>query len=140
MACAFFNKAGPYLDCELPPAERDTFELHVKGCSECAQEMQRLQRMSQFFVAAGVPEMNIQKIWSPRRSNQGLLRLAEVMMAAAAVIIVICTVGLIRNDTRRSETAAVPTWERLAVSQQIDTTPTSEIEDPMVQVLMRDQP
>lgn len=147
MGCEKQNKIGAYLDRELPEPERASFESHLSACSECSAELARLQRLKNFLVAARMPQMvRPRAVFEARMNSQRLVRFAESLMAAAAIIIVICTVSLaqisVPDQTPVSTASAsqpVQNWERMALSQQIETAST-ENEDPMVQVLLRDQP
>jgi anti-sigma factor RsiW len=146
MGCEKQNKIGAYLDRELPETERASVEAHLSACSECSAELARLQRLKNFLVAARMPQMvRPRAVFEARMNSQRVVRFAEYLMAAAAIIIVVCTISLVKTsvpDQSPVTTATsqpVQNWERMALSLQPETTST-ENEDPMVQVLLRDQP
>ena len=140
MGCSLYNKSGAYLDSELSAADRSAFEAHLPACSECSQEVARLQRLSNFLSSAPKPEFNPQQLfWKARQNRQGILRFAEMLTAAAAVVILICGIWLLRQDSQSRNTANTINWERVVVTQQFDP-PQNEPDDPLVQVLLREQP
>jgi len=66
---------------------------------------------------------------------------AEILMSAAAIVIVICGISLMKmNVPQHTPAQPVATWERMALSPQIEPLAQTDNEDPMVQVLLRDQP
>lgn len=138
MACECFSKVGPYLDKEMPAAQRQEFESHLKSCSECKQELSRLQRLSTFISVAAAPAVNPQQLfWKARNNRQGLIRFAEMLTAAAAVIILVCGIWLLKSNAPTN--AATANWQRAVVTQQFEA-PQNESDDPFVQVLLREQP
>jgi anti-sigma factor RsiW len=140
MECPFFSRTGAYLDRELPAAEREAYEAHLSGCRECARELARLERLSRFLSVGRTPEFGGPRpLWKAELSRQRLVRFAEVLTAAAAVVIAVCGFWLSRLN-RPPDSAATPAWERLAVAQQSEPAPSPEPEDPMLQVLLRGEP
>lgn len=47
MACEWTVRVSGYLDDELEPPERLSFEAHLRGCDECTQELEALRSMHQ---------------------------------------------------------------------------------------------
>jgi anti-sigma factor RsiW len=138
MACEQCNRTGAYLDLEMSEQDRQNLEAHLANCSECSQELARLQRLSAFLSSAATPEINPQQLfWKARNNKQGLIRFAEMLTAAAAVVILICGIWLMRAGS--SEKTSSANWERVVITQQFDT-PQADSEDPFVQVLLREQP
>lgn len=144
MGCESSKKCGAYLDGELPQAERAAFDAHVSACGECSVELARLKRLKTFLSAAQMPHMIRPRAgFEARLNSRRLVRFAEFLMSAAAIVIVVCAISLLKmNEPRPAPAPAqpVPTWERMALSQQPDPGAVAENEDPLVQVLLRDQP
>jgi hypothetical protein len=78
-------------------------------------------------------------LWKPRLNRRKLVRFAEVLMAAAALIMAVCGTWLLRLGPR-SDSAAVAGWEQMAVSQQADAASETDADDAMVQALLRGKP
>jgi len=140
MECPFFGRTGAYLDGELPAAEREACEAHLSGCSECSRELRRLERLSQFLSAAGRPEFGGPRpLWKAELVQRRVVRFAEVLTAAAALVIAVCGIWLFRLSAQ-PDSAAVPAWQRMAILQQSEPAPPAEADDPLVQVFLRGQP
>jgi len=78
-------------------------------------------------------------LWQPRLKWQRPVRFAEMLMAAAALVMAVCGVWLFRLGPR-SDSAAVWGWEQMAVTQQADAAPETDGDDAIVQALLRGQP
>jgi len=142
MGCERFDKLGAYIDGELPEGERAAFDAHLGSCGECSAEIERLKRMKTFLAAARMPQMiRPRAVFEARMNGQRLVHFAELLMSAAAIVIVVCGVSLVKmNVPQHAAAQPVPTWERMALSGQVEPAAPSENDDPMVQVLLRDQP
>lgn len=140
MSCDFLNKTGVYLDGELAAAEREAYEVHLSACEECSQELARLQRLSRFLSAAGMPEVGQPgPQWKAQLNRQRLVHFAELLTAAAVLVMAVCGLWLFRMSAG-SAPVVVSGWERAAVGQQLEGGPAPEADDPLVQVLLRGQP
>ena len=142
MGCERFDKTGAYIDGELPEAERAAFDAHLSSCAECSAEMARFKRLKTFLAAARMPQMiRPRAVFEARMNSQRLVHFAELLMSAAAIVIVVCGISLVKmNVPPHTAAQPVPTWERMALSAQVEPAAPSESDDPMVQVLLRDQP
>ncbi|MCY3024432.1 MAG: hypothetical protein NTW87_36115, partial [Planctomycetota bacterium] len=88
----------------------------------------------------GMPDISRQRLlWKAQVSRQRLVRFAEMLMAAAVLVMALCGLWLFRMSAR-SEATAVSGWEQAALSQQAEPPPGPEADDPLVQVLLRGQP
>ena len=152
MACAFLCRTGAYLDQELAAAERAAYEAHLSACGECARELERLARLSRFLSAAGrnagdtipiqgaeLPEFRF--LWKPLAYRQKLVRFAELLMAAAALVMAVCGLWLLRSGSR-SDSAAMAGWEQMALErvQPAELASESEGDEALVQAILRGQP
>lgn len=125
--CERLQQAGAYHDGELTPDERTSFESHLPGCGECRAELAELARMSALFAAARIPDMpqrtrerlHGNAVAAPQR---GVLKLAEQLIAAAAVITVACGGLLWRGaGTDESGSANDTAWRKAAVTLNVET-------------------
>src|SRR5947207_963209 len=96
MDCEYTHKIGALHDNELPAAERQELEKHVTACAQCRQELESLRRLSRLFATAtSAPAQDAGRkpeILRPAFSRQvGTLRLAKMLLAAAAAVLVICS-------------------------------------------------
>jgi anti-sigma factor RsiW len=140
MSCENLRKTNAYFDRELPAAEREAFEKHCANCAECATELSRLERMSRFVVAARFTDARREPFaWRANLNRQRVERLAQMLTAVAAVVMIFCGVSVLRGKAKTNTSAAVPSWEKTAVTLQFEPGPAAETDDPIVQVLLREQ-
>jgi anti-sigma factor RsiW len=147
MDCPNTQRVGAYKDGELSAADRATFSAHLSACPACSNELARLERLSVWFAAAKNEVRSPQAVWRARLNERRIERLATVLTAAAAVVLVACGLMLANRRDASSSTAATPTraWERVAVSHSFEAAQATEpaveaavTEDPMVQILFQD--
>ena len=125
--CERLQQASAYHDGELPAAERLSFETHLAACAQCRSELAQLAAMSRlltFAHVAGMPDETLARlhgnaIAAPERN---VVRLAERLIAAAAVITVACG-GLLWRGTNGSEMASSgdTAWQTAAVTLNVET-------------------
>jgi anti-sigma factor RsiW len=142
MSCEYCKKVSAYLDCELPAAEREAFEKHLNGCAECSAEVSKLKRISNFVGAAKFTGSRHQPFeWRANLDRRRVLRLAQMLTAVAAIVMLFCGLSLMfGKPIQKTKTAAVPNWEKTAVTLKFEPTPSADIDDPIVQVLLKEQP
>jgi len=124
--CEQMRRVGAYHDGELSPEEQSAFEAHVAGCAVCAAELKQLRSLSCLLTGAelpGVPAEVLQRLReAPRRSERTFVRWAEVLMAAAAIILVVCaswTFAAVGQGT--AATGAETPWATTAMTLNVDT-------------------
>lgn len=144
MDCAHSSQIGAYKDGELPSEQRATFAKHLSTCPACATELARLERLSTWMQTAKTARANTGLNWQARLHQRRLERLAGVLTAAAAAVVLACGLWLTGNksESNTASSTANPTqrsWQRAAATGQIDTQPTIESEDPLLQIVFQDQ-
>ena len=153
MECNQCRKAHACRDGELSAAEHAAFINHMADCPACTLEMRRITRMGAFLAAgaksaAEMPRQAQVTRWRHTRDERTkVLRFAKALTAAAALVAIVCTWGLLqygRNEVEPNMMAANIysnlSWERAAVTGQLEPQQNEGSEDPFVQVLFRDQP
>jgi len=124
--CEHNRRISAYHDGELRGEERRELEEHIRECSSCARELERLRSLSRLFAAAEMPQMSSDVL---DRLHGGVgsvrevfaLRTAETLMAGAATLLFVCivwfwqTAGIQGSGPQRLED-----WEIAAVSMQAD--------------------
>jgi anti-sigma factor RsiW len=140
MNCNRCEKAGAYLDGALSSAERDAFKVHLESCTECSAEVSRLQRLSKFISSADAPQAGdlVRKFRQGRSSQKRLVRIAAILTAAAAVVVVAAGVSFVLNPA--DVTPATMSWQHAAVAQQIDSPPQQDTDDPIAQAILQEKP
>jgi len=146
MDCQHTQRVGAYKDGELSTADRETFSAHLSACPACSNELARLERLSVWFAAAKNEVRSPQAVWRARLNERRIERLATVLTAAAAVVLVACGLMLVnRRDATTSAASSTPAraWERVAVTHSFETQAEPAVEavvaeDPMVQILFQD--
>jgi len=140
MGCNLNEKAGAYLDGALNAAERKEFDAHLANCAECSAEVSRLNRLSRFIASAEIPSPDDLVVkFRRRKSNQKrLVRFATILTGVAAAIVLITTLSMILNPS--DSTPAAMSWERVAVTQQIDSPAQSDPDDPIAQMVLQEKP
>jgi anti-sigma factor RsiW len=121
-SCQNIPKIGAYHDGELPPAEAELLEAHIRQCESCRLELERLRALSQWLTSSPAPAVSdevlerLRRCVRPRR-DRVLLRTAKALTAAAAAVLVVCSALL----WQRWEAPAAPVepaarWESAAVA------------------------
>ena len=92
MSCEREAQVQAYYDNELPPAVRAGAESHLRECKDCASLLAELRAMSDAVRSADRAKMpadamkRLEQAWW-RKRDRGVLRLAEILTAAAAAVI-----------------------------------------------------
>lgn len=131
------NLLGQYLDEELQEQETADLERHIKGCPECARELERLRRMHSFLndlrevdVPEGEREAFIDALRERIIAEGGKVTgkpsiLRPVLVVAILVIIsliVIVTCPEKRADIKIAPTPGLNALENMAVDRIICST------------------
>ena len=131
--CERTRQVSAYHDGELPLEERRALEAHLSHCPVCAEELQQLRGISRFLAGARLPDAPAELLQrlhdAPRVRERVVTRMAEVLMAAAAVVLVVCAGWIFATLSEGgATTAASDSWEVTAITLNADTT-SSETQD-----------
>ena len=129
--CRQTNRVGAYHDGELSPADRAAMQRHLGECPACQAELDRLGRMGSLLASvAPAPELSNaarsrlhRAIDGQASSLAGLVRLAEVLSAVAAVLLLGCILGLagLRSGPAPASPAGdLPTWQMGVTSESAE--------------------
>lgn len=101
-----------YHDGELDAARRAEIDRHLLECAACLAQLSELQLLSGMFASAPMPalsEAGFRRVHAKVDSamEQGIIRLARVLSAVAACIVLIGSFWLTRV---REQPSAAPPW------------------------------
>ena len=116
-SCDNLQAISAHHDRELPPDRARQLEQHLRQCDACRQELARLEALSGWLSTAPTLEIPASAVDRLRHSvkperDRVVLRTARALTAAAAAVLVVCSVQLWRQG--RSDQAP-PGWEQAAV-------------------------
>ena len=125
--CERMRQVGAYRDGELAPADAATFADHLGLCESCKAELAQLAALSSVLTTAHVPGMP-EGLAERLHENvvvvreRSVLKLAESLIAAAAILIVACG-GWVWSGSSASEGAAAGevAWQSAAVTLNVET-------------------
>jgi len=120
-SCEYQRQLSAYHDGELPAGQAAEVERHLSECERCAGELERLRGISAFLSAASasryVPDAAMRR-WRqsvrPAR-DRAVLRLTEMLSAAAAAVLILCASVLWQYHARAPRPAQSESWETAAV-------------------------
>jgi anti-sigma factor RsiW len=115
------QRISAYHDGELPPGEAQELAEHIRQCPACRQELGRLRALSDWLSSAPAPDVSagalrrLQRSLRPRR-DRVIVRTAKALTAAAAAVLIACSVLLWQGrDAADSSLPVVAEWEQAAV-------------------------
>ncbi|HYG74068.1 MAG TPA: hypothetical protein VEK08_03600 [Planctomycetota bacterium] len=138
MDCPQLPKVSAYHDRALPEHEQSSFAQHCESCAQCRLELARLERLSAFLSSAPLDDRRPRMAFSAQLQQKRMLQFAQFFTAAAAIVFLGCGIALLRMSNDSSTTTQARSWERLAITQQIDAAPAPDEEDILVQALFRE--
>ncbi len=120
--CENERQLSAYHDGELPAAEAVELERHLARCEACAAELRKLRAMSQ-LLSSGIAFQQVptEAMDRWRRSvrpgrDRVILRMTEMLGAAAAAILLVCLTMLWQQWSTAARPARQPSaWENVAV-------------------------
>ena len=121
-SCDNERQLNAYHDGELPAAEAAELEQHLAGCETCAAELRKLRAMSRLLSSAhqqAQVQPEAMERW--RRSvrpgrDRVILRMTEMLSAAAAAILLVCSTMLWQHWNAASRPVRQQAaWETVAV-------------------------
>lgn len=118
--CPHAQQLSAYHDGELSPAAGAEMEQHLRECPACAAELARLRELSGLLdglAEPGIPPRVLHRLHrrADDSSRIGIRRIAEVVCAAAAVVLLACSFGLLHLSSPRDGAEQVATWETAAM-------------------------
>jgi anti-sigma factor RsiW len=120
MTCEKLAEVQAYHDGELDSSRREAVEAHVRACGECAALLGELRGLSALLSGASLPVMPERAVsrmyggWFEAR-DQGMVRVASWMTAAAAVLLVGALLVRPGAPAGASAPAKSGPWETYAV-------------------------
>lgn len=112
-ACELNSTLNRYFDDELPPAQRASFERHLRDCAPCASELEQLRGLSCQVRSMALPKASADFLTrldalSDRVQDVTVIRFATRLTAAAAAILVAATChwALVSRDSAASADAS----------------------------------
>jgi len=121
-SCGNISKISAYHDGELPPAEAQRLEAHLRECQSCRRELQRLRALSAWLSSVPAPRVpralldRLRREVRPRR-DRVVLRTAEALAAGAAAVLLVCSALLWQGADGGATTFQPPAdWETAAVT------------------------
>ena len=120
--CDHIRQVSAYHDGELPPEDARRLEAHLAQCAACARELRTLESLSRVLRDVPMPEAPakvIERLHDTVSAARevAVITLAERLIAAAAVILIVCTAwmwGLFGGGASRAK--ATNPWELTAVT------------------------
>ena len=120
-ACEHGRRLDAYHDGEMSPEERRRFEVHLRECPACADELERLRALSRILTSASrpaVPKETLARVHRRvgRSRDRVPVRLVEALTAAAAVVLMVCGWWLWRSGPASDvRTQPAAPWETVAL-------------------------
>ena len=106
-ACTFHDQIEPYFDGELDPAASGRIESHLAGCLQCQLELKQLRAIGAKLLIDSLPGAPATAVarWHGladaasaavrRHERAGMMRIARIVVAVAAVLLVVAVCRLI---------------------------------------------
>lgn len=115
--CQQSEKVSTYHDGEMPADSRQEMERHLEQCPRCRAELEELRELSASLGALPSPQASPAVLARLHRqvdqlAARSIYRLMEAGAAAAAAVLITCTVALLRQTP--SPAAAPALWEAQA--------------------------
>jgi len=119
--CEYTGRIAAYRDGEVPPGERRAIEEHLTQCEACARELAQLERLGRMLGdACAGPEAGVLARVSAEvlaARERVIVRLANVLTAAAALVFVACTTWVsVAADGDEVSVTPASAWEVAAVT------------------------
>ncbi len=119
--CENAQQLSAYHDGELPAAARAEFEEHLRQCSSCASELAYLRELSRLLGGLAEPKISSHALHRLHRgaddaSQVGIWRIARMVTAVAATILLVCSVWMWLLSTAAA--GELSPWERSALQQE----------------------
>ena len=129
--CQFKSRLSAYHDAELDAAEIEAVNEHLPTCETCLAELATMREVAAALAAYQPEEISQIELARLHRAidrvdDRGLLRLAGMLSAVAASVLIICMAWMSQSPAsapiaQRSDPQRVPAWENLAMGGQPET-------------------
>ena len=101
--CRFSDFLDAYRDGELDAIRSSALERHLPQCETCPSELAQLSVLSQLFMSASQPRLSQISEYRLHKSinnvmEEKLLRMAKVLGAIAACVLVVSSIWLVQAD------------------------------------------
>ena len=121
--CEYTSRLGSYYDGELSGESAAEMERHLQDCRVCAAELDRLRGLSHLLASAARPQPSPELMVRLHRrvdigSYVSVRRTAEILAAAAAVVLIVCSAWLTTVPGVPESAGPIPLWETAAAGQQ----------------------
>lgn len=121
--CEQATRLIAYHDGEMSPDGRMAVERHLRQCPACAAELRRLAAMSELLASIPQPDISPrarrQLHWAvDRMASSGIRRMAETLAAVAATILIVCAIGLARQNSAQATTGLMQDVETAQLSAE----------------------
>ncbi len=119
-SCENQQQLSAYHDGELPAALEAEMQNHLRQCPACREELRRLQAMSAMLASASDDQAPPEAMARWKRSvrparNRTVMRMTEMLSAAAAAILLVCSTMLWQqHSTPAGANKPATTWESVA--------------------------
>ena len=142
--CEYMRKISAAHDGELSAEETAALHEHLEQCSECRQEMERLQRLSSLLgemEEPGISSAQLSRLHNsvPPLKQAVIVRLTEKMALVAAVILMACVIGLWKmGSATASEEEPPAQWESAAIASAAQSFADASEDELMAQWIIKD--
>ncbi len=123
-SCEYARRVSLYHDGELTGEERLLIEAHLTRCPACARELAELRALSKTLRESEIPALPEDVLrrlheTAPPVRERVLLRMAEILAAAAALVLIVTGLWIWR-DTEQPGPASLSQWELAAVALRVE--------------------
>jgi anti-sigma factor RsiW len=106
--CPFNSRVMAYHDGELSPSEAEAMRVHLTQCDACIEALRQHEAMSTLFIEqqpALPSQISMHRLHRSvdRVASEGIVRIAHILQAIAAVLLVISSVWLARQSNAKNE-------------------------------------
>jgi len=141
--CPCTERIGTYYDGELAASEVEVMERHIEQCAACAAELERVRKLSRLMRQSAVlveheTMTQLHRRLDTTRRNQSMQRFAEICMALAASVLIICGAMLMTERASGVNTASMPVWESALIAPPGEEWTANNSEKNVAQWIMQD--